>query len=185
MMIQFCGLSGSGKTTIAQMAAAALRRKGIAVEVLDGDEYRKSLSADLGFSEADRKTNIRRLAFVAHRFAAQGILPIICAINPYEAVRREVCERYPPVFTVYVQCSMEELRRRDTKGLYARALLPDGHADKLPNLTGVNDVFEAPATPDLLLQTDHTSPEDCCAELVAFLSAHWHTTPAFPSNSFS
>ena len=143
--------------------------KVIRAEVIDGDEYRKSICADLGFSKQDRVANIRRLAFVASRFSGHGILPIICAINPYEEIRKEVAGQYVQVKTVWINCSLEELTRRDTKGLYRRARLPINHPEKIANLTGVNDPFEEPVLPDLILQTDRESPEQSIGKLIEFI----------------
>jgi adenylylsulfate kinase len=150
------------------MAKAHLYKK-INIEVIDGDEYRKVLCADLGFSKADRNTNIRRLAFVASRLAAYDVVPVICAINPYEEIRSEIVSQYPFVRTVYIKCAMEELIRRDTKGMYARAMLPDNDPAKIRNLTGVNDPFEVPPSPDLVIETDVLSIEESAAKLVAFI----------------
>src|SRR5688500_9708022 len=130
MIIQFCGLSGSGKTMLANKAKEYFNKQKINIEILDGDEYRRCLCSDLGFTKEDRHTNIRRLAFVADRFSQYDIIPVICAINPYENIRQEVTVTYANVKTVYIKCSLEELIRRDTKGMYAKALLPDGHDQK-------------------------------------------------------
>lgn len=153
MIVQFCGMSGSGKTTLATSVRRALEAQGVKVEVIDGDEYRKVLCADLGFSKADRNTNIRRLAFVASKLSAHDVVAIICAINPYEDIRQEISATYPNVKTVFIDCDMETLIARDTKGLYKKALLPDGHPDKITNLTGVNDPFERPSRPDLTIES--------------------------------
>ncbi|HEY2722508.1 MAG TPA: adenylyl-sulfate kinase, partial [Chitinophagaceae bacterium] len=157
MIIQFCGLSGSGKTTLARKAREYFAGKKISIEILDGDDYRKFLSSDLGFTREDRNTNIRRLAFIASKFSQYNIIPIICAINPYEEIRSEVKRSYPGVKTVYIKCGLEELIRRDTKGLYARALLQDGHTEKMHNLSGINDPFEIPQNADLVIETDKQS----------------------------
>ena len=175
MIIQFCGLSGSGKTTLAFNTKKYFKNKNINIENIDGDEYRKVLSADLGFTKEDRNTNIRRLAFVASRLAQYQIIPIICAINPYENIRQEITVTYPDVKTVYIKCSLEELIRRDTKGLYARALFPDNHPEKLTNLSGVNDPFEIPANPDLIIETDTHTIEECTQQLVKFIESNTQT----------
>ncbi len=169
MIIQFCGLSGSGKTTLASKSKAYLKNKKVEIEIIDGDEYRKELCHDLGYTKEDRNTNIRRLAFVASRLSNYGVTPIICAINPYEAVRCEVVSNYPLVKTVYIKCSLEELIRRDTKGLYARAFLPNGHPEKITNLSGINDPFEIPDNPDLVIETDILSIEESSQKLIKFI----------------
>lgn len=171
MIIQFCGLSGAGKTTLAEKAKAALFAKGIKVEVLDGDEYRKIICKDLGFSKEDRQENIRRLAFIANKFSQHGIVTIICAINPYEDIRREIAGLYKNVHTVFIDCSLDELVKRDTKGLYKRALLPDGHPDKLYNLTGVGDTFEKPEAASLEINTAQMDIDHSVNALMAFITA--------------
>lgn len=171
MIIQMCGLSGAGKSTLAQRAKAALEAQQIPVEVIDGDEYRLHICKDLGFSRADRMENIRRLGFIADRFSRHGVVAIICAINPYEEVRAELKSKYGNVHTVYVKCSMEELVRRDTKGLYRRALLPEGHSEKLHNLTGMGDPFEIPAFPDLVIDTGSAAVEDSVRQLIGFITS--------------
>lgn len=163
MIIQLCGLSGAGKTTIANSVKCKAAAHGIPVEIIDGDDYRAVLCRDLGFSREDRCENIRRLGFVAGRLSQHGIVCIISAINPYDAVRRELADKYEKVHTVYVDCPLDVLQQRDTKGLYKRAMLPDGHPDKIYNLTGVNDPFEPPTHPDLHLHT-HTATVDAAAD---------------------
>jgi adenylylsulfate kinase len=169
MIIQLCGLSGAGKTTI----ATNVKRKAIAyhtpIEIIDGDKYREFLCKDLGFSKEDRCENIRRLGFVASRLSGYGIVCIISAINPYDEIRHELVATYEQVKTVYIDCPVNELINRDTKGLYKRALLPDGHPDKVNNLTGINDPFEAPANPDLHLRTNEKTINACTNELLSFI----------------
>jgi len=170
MIIQFCGLSGSGKTTLALKAKSYFNDAKIDIEVIDGDEYRKSLCSDLSYIKEDRNTNIRRLAFVAYRLSQYNIIPIICAINPYNEIRDEVASAYPDVKTVYIKCSLDELIKRDTKGLYSRSLLPKGHADKISNLSGINDPFETPTDPDLIIETDKETISDSSRKLIEFIS---------------
>jgi len=169
MIIQFCGLSGSGKTTLARKAKEYFNNKGIDIEIIDGDEYRNFLCSDLGFTKEDRNMNIRRLAFVAGKLSQYNIIPIICAINPYEEIRDEVMRNYPDVKTVYIKCSLEELIRRDTKGMYQRTLLPEGHANRMNNLSGVNDPFEIPADPDLVIETDRETIFESGQKLIKYI----------------
>jgi len=175
MIIQFCGLSGSGKTTLASRAKKYFKDKKIDIENIDGDEYRKVLCKDLVYTKEDRNTNIRRLAFVASRLAQYRIIPIICAINPYESIRKEVTAAYPDVKTIYIKCSLEELIRRDTKGMYAKALLPDDHPEKITNLSGVNDPFEIPSSPDMIIETDTQTIEESTQHLIKFIESHIRT----------
>jgi adenylylsulfate kinase len=169
MIIQFCGLSGSGKTTIAQNIKRLLQGNGVNVEIIDGDEYRKILCSDLGFSKEDRNQNIRRLAFVASKLSQYNIVSIICAINPYDNVRNEIVSTYENVKTVFIDCELDVLIGRDTKGLYKKALLAEGHPDKIYNLTGVNDPFDIPASPDLVIQTHKESVDESVEKLAKFI----------------
>lgn len=169
MIIQFCGLSGAGKTTLAQLAKKKLKYLNVPVEIIDGDEYRTFICKDLGFSKADRMENIRRLAFVAYTFSSHNITAIISAINPYEEVREELKQKYPEVKTVFIDCNLEELKKRDTKGLYRKAFLPDEDADKIHNLSGVNDPFEIPTRADLVIHTDKENIETSVDKLVSFI----------------
>src|SRR5256885_11902653 len=130
----FTGLSGAGKSTLAAAVGAELRGRGIPVEVLDGDEVRQNLSKGLGFSREDRDTNIRRIGYVAKLLARHGVAVITAAISPYRAIRDEVREEIGAFVEVYVKASLDECIRRDTKGLYARAL-----AGEIAQFTGVSE----------------------------------------------
>jgi adenylylsulfate kinase len=172
MIIQFCGLSGVGKTTLAKATEKKLKKHDLLVEVIDGDEYRRTLCRDLGFSKEDRRENMRRLAFVAGKLSEYGIISIISAINPYEGVRKEIHQTYRNVKTIYIYCSLQTLKQRDTKGLYKKALLSDHHPDKITNLSGVNDPFEIPLHPDLFIDTDKFSVDDCTEKILDFILAY-------------
>ena len=162
------GLSGAGKTTIARQVKELLEKEGIPIVIVDGDEYRKTLCKDLGFSKEDRQENIRRLGKAAFDFVKQGQVAIIAAINPYEVVRKELKDNYNAK-TVWVQCPLDELIKRDTKGLYKKALLPDDNPEKVKNLTGVNDVFETPVSADIVLYTNEETAEDSAGRLYRFI----------------
>lgn len=173
MIIQLCGLSGAGKTTLAKAAEKELAFQQFNVEVLDGDEYRKTLCRELGYSRSDRLENLRRIAFVARQLSKHGIIAIICAINPYDEMRAEIKRTYPKVKTVFVDCPLDTLKTRDPKGLYKKAFLPDEHPEKLKNLTGVNDPFDVPQYPDLYINTEKQSIQECTIQLVQFISKHF------------
>jgi adenylylsulfate kinase len=146
------GLSGAGKTTIASVLAGQLRAAGREVEVLDGDEVRRGLSAGLGFSREDRDTHVRRVGFVAELLARHGVLALVPVIAPYAATRDEVRAQHDAHGTgyleVHVATPLAECVRRDVKGLYARAA-----AGELTAMTGVDDPYEEPDKPDLRLDT--------------------------------
>lgn len=169
MILLLCGLSGAGKTTLANSVKSKLDESGVNTEIIDGDEYRRMLFKELGFSKNDRFENVRRLGFIASKFSARGIVTIISAINPYAEIRNELKQSYPNVNTVFVDCEVEKLINRDTKGLYKRALLPEGHPDKLLNLTGINDQFDIPESPDLYLNTGINNIDECTSMLFDFI----------------
>jgi adenylylsulfate kinase len=174
MILQLCGLSGAGKTTLALNVKKKLLREGMKVEIIDGDEYRKTLCRDLGFSREERLENIRRLGFVASRLSAHGIICIISAINPYHEQRDEIRAMYKNVKTIYLGCPLETLISRDTKGLYKKALLPEGHPEKIMNLTGINDRFDVPENPDLYINTGMKEIEESALEFFNFIMEHRH-----------
>jgi adenylylsulfate kinase len=168
MVIQFTGLSGAGKTTLAKKVKALLEQQQLPAAIIDGDVYRNTLCKDLGFSKEDRCENIRRLGKLAHELSAAGAIAIIAAINPFEAIRKELAEKYEAK-TVWIKCTIDVLTQRDTKGLYKRAALPDGHPEKLYNLTGVNDVYEAPALPHLVIDTAAETEAASAEKLYQFI----------------
>lgn len=168
LLIQLTGLSGSGKTSVAQLTRLLLTRSGYSVMIVDGDECRKTICKDLGFSKEDRYENIRRLGMLADKYVKAGLITIIAAINPYQLIRQELFRQYGAQ-TVWVHCSREALIERDTKGLYKRALLPDGHPDKINNLTGINDTYEAPENAALVLQTHRETAEQSAQHLFDFI----------------
>jgi adenylylsulfate kinase len=169
LFVQLTGLSGSGKSTIAEAVRKLLHQKEYLVEVIDGDIYRKKLCTDLGFSKKDRHENIRRLGFVANLLARNKIITILAAINPYESIRNELTDYGIHVKTVWVNCDLETLVKRDTKQLYRKAMLPDTHPDKINNLTGINDPYEIPENPDLIINSNAETEEQSAAKLFNFI----------------
>lgn len=169
LFIQMTGMSGAGKSTLAKEVQQRLRKKGFRVEVIDGDEYREGLCSDLGFSKEDRNTNIRRLGFVGRILARNAVISIMSAINPYEEIRNELTGAGGNIKTVYVSCDLDTLKERDTKGLYKRAMLPEAHPDKVHNLTGVDDPFDVPAKPDLVIETNKETLQDSANKLEKFI----------------
>ena len=155
------GLSGAGKSTLAAAVSKALRDRGIPVEVLDGDEVRLNLSKGLGFSREDRDTNIRRIGYVAKLLARNGVAVITAAISPYRAIRDEVRDQIGEFVEVHVKASLDECIRRDTKGLYARAL-----AGEIPQFTGVSDPYEEPLAPELVIDTEREEISDSASRVI-------------------
>src|SRR5215211_7056962 len=157
----FTGLSGSGKSTITTHLVKELRRRGSKLEVLDGDVVRENLSKGLGFSKEDRDTNIRRIAFVADLLSRNEVLVVTAAISPYRELRDEARGMMDGRFIeAYVKASVEVCEQRDTKGLYAKA-----RAGEIKEFTGVSDPYEPPENPELVLDTEHETPEQSVAKI--------------------
>ncbi len=165
----FTGLSGAGKTTIAQIVERDLRERGLRVEVLDGDVVRTHLSKGLGFSREDRDTNIRRIAFVANLLTRNGVGVIVAAISPYRALRDEARAAIGRFVEVFVSAPLEECARRDVKGLYKKAM-----AGEIPAFTGVSDPYEEPLAPELVAETMKEGPEDSARRVIATLERLGH-----------
>ncbi|HEY7295636.1 MAG TPA: adenylyl-sulfate kinase [Dehalococcoidia bacterium] len=164
----FTGLSGAGKSTLAEYLAPRLRERGVRVEVLDGDEVRTNLSKGLGFSREDRDTNIRRIGFVAKLLARNGVGVITAAISPYREIRDEVRAAVTGdgagFVEVFVRCPLDELVRRDVKGLYAKAL-----RGEIPNFTGVSDPYEEPLNPEVVVDSSTETVEESAARILETL----------------
>jgi adenylyl-sulfate kinase len=154
------GLSGAGKTTLADRLVSHLREQGAKVELLDGDIVRTNLSQGLGFSREDRDTNIRRIGFVTELLTRNGVIVVVAAISPYRDARDDVKQKIPRFLEVHVDCSIEVLTARDTKGLYKRAL-----AGELGNFTGVSDPYEAPLNPSVVIHSDRESIDEGLAKI--------------------
>ena len=166
-VVWFTGLSAAGKSTIAALVAAELEERGLVVDRLDGDVVREHLTKDLGFSKEDRDTNIERIGWVASRLTRHGAAVIAAAISPYDETRRharELVEEFGPFVEVFVKASVEECARRDVKGLYAKAF-----AGEIKGFTGVDDPYEPPTSPELVLETEEYSPEESARLVVAKL----------------
>jgi adenylyl-sulfate kinase len=165
----FTGLSGAGKTTIAHLVGPELDRRGLVVEYLDGDTVRTNLSKGLGFSKEDRDTNIERIGWVASRLTRQGGAVIAAAISPYEETRqraRSLVEEWGVFVEVHVAASVDECARRDVKGLYEKAF-----AGEIKGFTGVDDPYEIPADPELVLNTEELEPEESARLVIEKLEA--------------
>lgn len=160
-VVWLTGLSGAGKSTLASALYGELLARGVAVELLDGDAVRENLSKGLGFSKADRDTNVRRIGFVAGLLAKHGVTVLVSAISPYADTRREVLAGLPDALEVFVDAPLDVVTARDVKGLYLKAI-----AGEIPHFTGVSDPYEAPESPDLHLRTDRISVEDGVRQLL-------------------
>lgn len=163
-VIWFTGLSGAGKSTLAERLRTELTLRGRGVEILDGDEVRTNLSRGLGFSKEDRDTNVRRIGYVARLLARNGAVAIAAAISPYRAVRDEIRLQTRDFVEVYVRCSIDELARRDVKGLYARAL-----RGEIEHFTGVSDPYEEPLNSEVVVDSETQTPDESVAAILAEL----------------
>ncbi|APR81363.1 Adenylylsulfate kinase [Minicystis rosea] len=172
-VVWFTGLSGAGKSTLGAMLAAELRHRGVHVEVLDGDEVRTHLSKGLTFSKDDRDVNVRRIGFVAKLVARSGACAITAAISPYRAIRDEQRAQIGRFVEVYVQCSIPVLAERDAKGLYKKAL-----AGEIKHFTGIDDPYEAPEQPDVVVDTAVETKEQSLAKIIDRLEALGYVTAA-------
>ena len=163
----FTGLSGAGKSTLATTVRDDILARGRRVEILDGDEVRTNLSKGLGFSKEDRDTNIRRIGYVARLLSRNGVVAIAAAISPYRDVRDEVRRSHEATFVeAFVDCSLDELVRRDRKGLYAKAL-----KGELKNFTGVSDPYEPPLSPDIHVHSDRETVDESRSTIMRWLEA--------------
>jgi len=163
----FTGLSGAGKSTLANLVADELRRRGLNVEILDGDEVRTNLSKGLGFSKEDRDTNIKRIGYVCKLLTRNGVTAISAAISPYREVRDFNRQQIGSFVEIYVKCSIEALTRRDVKGLYKKAL-----AGEIQNFTGVSDPYEAPEKPEITVDSENEKVEESLAKILSYLEQH-------------
>jgi adenylylsulfate kinase len=170
--IWFTGLSGSGKSTIAFTVEHALVERGHLAYVLDGDNIRHGLNKNLGFSAADREENIRRIGEVAKLFADTGVITLTSFISPYRKDRDQVRKIHEeagmPFVEIFVDVPIDQCEQRDPKGLYkkARAALAEG---KGMGFTGIDDPYEAPEKPELVLQNDKGTPQEMAARVIAYL----------------
>jgi adenylylsulfate kinase len=160
----FTGLSGAGKSTIANKIEETLLERGMKVEVLDGDVVRQNLSKGLGFSKEDRDINIRRIGWVCHILTRNDVVAIAAAISPYKEIRNENRKLIGRFVEVFCKASIDALKNRDPKGLYEKAL-----RGEIKNFTGVNDPYEPPDNPEILVETDKESVEQSVTKIIRTL----------------
>lgn len=163
-VLWFTGLSGAGKTTVADGVAAEFKRRGVRFERLDGDEVRQSLTKDLGFSKADRDQNIERVTFVAKLLSRNQVGVVAAFISPYAKTRDYVRQQTTHFVEVFVDAPLDVCAARDTKGLYRKAF-----AGIIKNFTGVSDPYEVPQNPDVHLHTDRESVEESIERVLQYL----------------
>ncbi|MEB3168808.1 MAG: adenylyl-sulfate kinase [Synechococcaceae cyanobacterium] len=167
-ILWFTGLSGAGKSTLANAVNSALFEQGLACYVLDGDNIRHGLCNDLGFSDAARVENIRRIGEVAKLFLDAGVVVLTAFVSPFRADRERARALVEPGDFIEIHCAanLEVCEQRDTKGLYARA-----RAGEIQEFTGISSPYEAPESPELRIETGSQSLEACVAEVLAYLEA--------------
>lgn len=163
-VVWITGISASGKSTIANLLREYFANKNIQSDILDGDELRKTLSKGLGFSEQDRKEHNRRVIIVAKLLAKNGITTIIPLISPYRETRELARKEIPKFVEVYTKASIDECIRRDPKGLYKKA-----KAGEIKDLTGLQSPYEEPTNPELVLDTEKYSKEECLNMVISKL----------------
>ncbi|WP_299114856.1 adenylyl-sulfate kinase [uncultured Winogradskyella sp.] len=166
-LIWFTGLSGSGKSTIANLVERSLFKKGIKTYTLDGDNIRKGINNDLSFSPEDRKENIRRIAEVSNLMIDAGLVVLAAFVSPYKKDRENIRTIVKDVnfVEIYINTSVEECERRDVKGLYKKA-----RAGEIKNMTGISAPYEAPETPDIEIKTENESIEDSVQRIVDYIT---------------
>ena len=167
LIIWLTGLSGSGKSTIADGLEQLLYQNGFKTYLLDGDNIRHGLNKNIDFSEAGRKENIRRIGEVAKLFLDAGLIVITAFISPFKEDRQVVRDLVAEgeFVEVFVDCPLEVCEKRDVKGLYAKA-----RSGEIPNFTGISSPFEQPEKPEIYLNSDHSSVDECVAEIVRFIN---------------
>jgi adenylylsulfate kinase len=166
-VVWFTGLSSSGKSTVAHTVEETLHQRGCRTFVLDGDNVRHGLCGDLGFSERDREENIRRVGEMAKLFVESGAVVLTAFISPFRRDRERVrgLFQHGDFLEVYCKCPVEVCENRDPKGLYKRA-----RAGEVRDFTGISSPYEAPAAPELVLETDRESIEECAACVLQLLA---------------
>jgi len=158
-VLWFTGLPGSGKTTVAEKVAKKLKEYNWKVELLDGDCVRQTINIGAGFSREERRIHLLRVAWIARLLARNGIIVLCSFVSPYRSVRaeiRKIIEEEVPFMEIYVKCSLEEAMKRDPKGLYKKAL-----KGEIKNMTGLDDPYEEPEKPEIVINTEKMSQEKC------------------------
>lgn len=171
-VVWLTGLPGAGKTTVARILEKRIHEKGSRIEVLDGDEVRKNLSPELGFSKQDRETHAKRVVYISKLLSRNGVITVVSLISPYREFRNSARDIIGNGFIeVWVKASSETCKQRDPKGLYKKAA-----QGQVANMTGVQDPYEPPTNPELVLETEKESPEQSADKVTRFLESAKYLT---------
>jgi adenylylsulfate kinase len=160
-VVWFTGLSGAGKSTLCIALASELRRQGHRVQIIDGDNIRRGLCSDLGFSFEDRAENVRRVVHVADLMSVAGTIVLVAVISPLKVLRDTARANFPDMLEIFVDAPLAVCEQRDPKGLYKQA-----RAGRLPNFTGIDSPFEAPSAADVVCRTDQETVEMCISKIL-------------------
>lgn len=167
-LIWFTGLSGSGKSTIANVVEQELHKKGVKTYTLDGDNIRKRINSDLSFTPEDRTENIRRIAEVSNLMVDAGLVVLAAFVSPYKKDREDIRSIVKDVnfVEIFVNTSIEECERRDVKGLYKKA-----RAGEIKNMTGISAPYEAPDNPDIEIKTEEVTIKDAVNRIINYINS--------------
>ncbi len=171
----FTGLSGAGKSTLADLLQVKLSGRGLAVERLDGDSFRKAMGSDLGYTRKERDLNIRRACYVAKLLTRNGVIVLASFISPYQEMRAYCRQEIKPFLEIYVKCPLDTLIRRDPHGLYKKAL-----AGEIPHFTGISDPYEEPLNPEIVVETNKEDIPQSMAKIIAWLEEHGYLEKVAP-----
>lgn len=170
LTLWFTGLSGAGKSTLAREVYRQLQQSGLRVQLLDGDEVRRSLSRDLGYTQQDREENVRRIAYVAALLTANGIIPIVAAMSPYRAGRSLARKTIGEMLEIFVDAPLAVCEQRDPSGLYRRF-----HKGEIHHMNGLDEPYETPDSPDVHCRTAEESVIECAGQVIQAALQHLGT----------
>ena len=164
MVIWLTGLPCSGKTTLAKEIEKYFKENNLSIQILDGDVVRKTISSDLGFSKEDRDKNIERMSYIAQMLSDNGVNVVLAFVSPYQKMRdfcRSLCENY---IEVYIECDINKCKERDVKGMYKKAI-----SGEIKDFTGVQDPFEIPKNPEVIVNTENENIDDSLRKIVNYI----------------